>query len=190
LRDALRVASEAHGELRFGEGRISGAIAVFLGACSLLAVLCFHFPEYLTTPERRAAYDVVLLRNLLRGGMLAAVVAGSIAVLRGRSKLGFLGLALALAAQWLGGANVEVGAFDQPVMSFGLDWLVLALLVGQGGAHLARGAQAAECLPQPSRPSSANSHFRYERASLSGPSSPRTRCRATAAQAPSGASCR
>ena len=114
--------------MRFGEGRISGAIAVFLGACSLLAVLCFHFPEYLTTPELRATYDVALLRNLLRAGMLAAVVAGSIAVAFGRSKRGFLGIALALAAQWLGGANVEVGAFEQPVISFGLDWLVLALL--------------------------------------------------------------
>ena len=57
---------------RVGEGRISAAIAVLLGACSLLAVLCFHFPEYLTTPELRASYDVALLRNLLRAGMLAA----------------------------------------------------------------------------------------------------------------------
>jgi sterol desaturase/sphingolipid hydroxylase (fatty acid hydroxylase superfamily) len=114
--------------MRFGEGRISGTIAVFLGACSLLAVLCFHFPEYLTTPELRAAYDVALLRNLLRAGMLAAVVAGAIAVAFGHSKFGFLGIALTLAAQWLGGANVEVDAFEQPMISFGLDWLVLALL--------------------------------------------------------------
>jgi sterol desaturase/sphingolipid hydroxylase (fatty acid hydroxylase superfamily) len=122
------VATQAHGELRIGEGWISAAIAVLLGACSLFAVLCFHFPEYLTTPELRATYDVALLRQLLRAGMLGAVIAGGLAVLFGRSKLGFLGIALVLAAQWLGGANVEVGEFDQPVISFGLDWLVLALL--------------------------------------------------------------
>ena len=114
--------------MRIGEGRISAAIAVLLGALSLLAVLCFHFPEYLTTPELRTSYDVALLRNLLRAGMLAAVVAGGIAVALGRSKLGFLGIALALAAQWLGGASVGVDAFAQPKISFGLDWLVLALL--------------------------------------------------------------
>src|SRR5262249_38329865 len=128
LHDGLRVASDAHGEMRFGEGRIAAAIAVLLGACSLLAVLCFHFPEYLTTPELRAGYDVALLRDLLRGGMLLAVAFGVVAVVLGRSKLGFLGIALTLAAQWLGGANVEVAAFEQPVISFGLDWLVLALL--------------------------------------------------------------
>jgi lathosterol oxidase len=71
---------------------------------------------------------VALLRQLLRAGMLGAVIAGGVAVLLRGSKLGFLGIALALAAQWLGGANVEVGEFDQPVISFGLDWLVLALL--------------------------------------------------------------
>ena len=52
------------------------------------------------------------------------LTAGVIAVALGRSKLGFLGIALALAAQWLGGVNVQVGEFDQPVISFGLDWLV------------------------------------------------------------------
>src|SRR5262245_18217860 len=114
--------------MRYGQGRISAAIAVLLGACSQLAVLCFHFPEYLTTPELRAPYDVGPRRNALRAGMFGAVVAGSMAVLLGRSKLGFLGIALALAAQWLGGANVEIDAFDQPKISFGLDWLVLALL--------------------------------------------------------------
>ena len=48
----MRVSLEPPSPLRLGEGRISGAIAVLLGACSLLAVLCFHFPEYLTTAEQ------------------------------------------------------------------------------------------------------------------------------------------
>jgi lathosterol oxidase len=123
------VTPELPSALRFGEGRISGAIAVLLGACSLLAVLCFHFPEYLTTPELRRAYDVALLRDLLRAGMLLAVVFGTISIWLAKSKrLGLLGILLTLAAQWLGGANVTVDDFDQPVISFGLDFLVIALL--------------------------------------------------------------
>ena len=115
--------------LRVGEGKISGALSIFLGASSLFAVLCFHFPEYLTTPELRAGYDVEILRHVLRAGMVLAVLFGSLTFFLWRAKrLGALGIGLTLAAQWLGGANVEVGDFDQPMVSFGLDWLVLAFL--------------------------------------------------------------
>ncbi len=115
--------------LRFGEGRISGAISVLLGACCLLGALCFHFPEYLTTPELRATYDVALLRDLLAAGLIGAAALGTVSMLLWKSRaLGFTGVALALAAQWLGGANVRVDDLDQPVISFGFDWLVLALL--------------------------------------------------------------
>jgi hypothetical protein len=34
-----------------GEGHISGTLSIFLGSLSRIAVLCFHFPEYLATPE-------------------------------------------------------------------------------------------------------------------------------------------
>lgn len=115
--------------LSFGQGRISGALGVFLGALSVLAVLCFHFPEYLTTPELRRAYPVDVLRWVLLAGMVLAVFFGALSLLLSSSKrLGFAGIALALVAQWLGGAHVEVDAFDAPVVSFGFDWLVLALL--------------------------------------------------------------
>jgi len=115
--------------LRFGEGRISGVLSVFLGLSSVLAVLCFHFPEWLTTPELRAGYPLELLRMLLLGGMILAVVFGALSVFLSRSKrLGLGGIALALAAQWMGGAHVEVEEAATPVVSFGFDWLVLALL--------------------------------------------------------------
>ncbi|MEZ4334058.1 MAG: sterol desaturase family protein [Myxococcota bacterium] len=115
--------------LRLGEGRISGLVAVFLGVLSVAAVLCFHFPEWLTTPELRQAYPVDLLRRLLLGGMIGAAAFGLLSVFLSRSKrLGLLGVALALGAQALGGASVEVDAFAEPVVSFGLDWLILALL--------------------------------------------------------------
>lgn len=116
-------------EFRFGEGRISGALSIFLSSLCLFAVLCFHFPEYLTTPELRAVYPVDWLRDLLRLGMVLAVGAGALAIfLGGAKRLGFVGIAIALLAQWLGGANVYVDDFEAPAVSFGLDWLVLALL--------------------------------------------------------------
>lgn len=116
-------------ELRLGEGKISGSISVFLGALCVLGVLCFHFPEYLTTAKLRAQYDIALLRNILWGAMIVSVVFGSITFFLWRSKrLGLLGIALTLVAQWLGGASVKVNEFEEPVVSFGLDWLILALL--------------------------------------------------------------
>jgi sterol desaturase/sphingolipid hydroxylase (fatty acid hydroxylase superfamily) len=115
--------------LRVGEGRISGSISIFLGVSCFLGVLCFHFPEYLTTPELRQNYDVEMLRNLMRGAMLLSCVFGAITFLLWKSKrLGFIGLSFTLAAQWLGGANVYVDDFEQPAVSFGLDFLILALL--------------------------------------------------------------
>lgn len=116
--------------LRFGEGQISGISSVFLGVSSLIAVLCFHFPEYLTTPELRASYPIEWLRDLLRFGMFAAVAFGTLSFfLGGTKRLGFLGLACVWLAQVLGGANVYVDDFAQPAISFGFDYLVLALLV-------------------------------------------------------------
>ncbi len=116
-------------ELRFGEGRISGVLAVFLGSCSVIAVLCFHFPEYLTTPELRAAYPVDVLRNLLRGALLLTVILGTLTFFLGHARrLGLAGIGLALLAQWMGGANVYVDEFEQPAISFGFDWLVQALI--------------------------------------------------------------
>ncbi|MEZ4278717.1 MAG: sterol desaturase family protein [Myxococcota bacterium] len=122
-------AGAAEPPLRLGEGRISGLLGVFLGTLSILAVLCFHFPEWLTTPELRAAYPVGALRQVLLAGMLLAALFGALSLLLSpSSRLGFAGIALALAAEWMGGAHVEVDAFDAPFVSFGFDWLVLALL--------------------------------------------------------------
>ena len=38
---------------------------VVAGGVAVLAVLAFHFPEYLTTPDLRKKYDVGLLRQVL-----------------------------------------------------------------------------------------------------------------------------
>ncbi|MBC7903332.1 MAG: sterol desaturase family protein, partial [Gemmatimonadaceae bacterium] len=42
--------------LKIGEGKISGYVSIFLGLLSFLAVFCFQFPEWLTSPEFREVY--------------------------------------------------------------------------------------------------------------------------------------
>jgi len=49
----------------FMKGRISGFLSIFFGVASFIAVLCFLFPSYLTTPDLRKAYPVSLLRVIL-----------------------------------------------------------------------------------------------------------------------------
>ena len=56
--------------LRIGEGKISGYLSIFLAVVSFGAVLCFLFPEHLTTPEFREAYPL----DALRGVLLACLV--------------------------------------------------------------------------------------------------------------------
>lgn len=116
-------------EFRFGEGKISGSLSLLLALLSLAGVICFHFPEYTTTPELRKQYDVDLLRMALRGAMFLAALLGSLTFFLSKGRrLGFAGIVITILAQVLGGATVEVGEFNQSKISFGLDWLVLDLL--------------------------------------------------------------
>ena len=117
------------GDLREGRALISTVIALLLGALSLLAVLAFHFPEYLTTPELRHKYSVDVLRQLLLGGLL---VAGGLAltnlIFGRRRNLNLVAFTLVLAAVALGGSRVPVGDFPDNTPYIGLDWFILDLL--------------------------------------------------------------
>lgn len=115
--------------LRVGEGRISGYLSVALGTLSLLAILCFMFPDYLTTPSLRAGYDLGVMRKLLAAGMVFSAGFGLLTFMLNRQKrLGALGIILTLVAVYLGGSSVQVGPrYDAPGY-IGLDWFVLDLL--------------------------------------------------------------
>ena len=115
--------------LRVGDGRISGYLSITLGVLSLLAVLCFLFPDELTTPSLRAGYDIPLLRHVLSAGLVFSAGFGLLTfVLNRQKKLGALGIALTLLAMYLGGAGVQVGPrYDAPGY-LGLDWFILDLL--------------------------------------------------------------
>ena len=117
------------GELRFGEGRISGYIAVTLATLCLLGVLAFHFPEYLTTPELRAAYDVELIRMIM---FVALIISGSLGLLNfvrnTNKRAGLIAWSLITITIALGGHRVEVADFEQSNAYLGLDWFILDLL--------------------------------------------------------------
>jgi len=49
-------------------------ISAGLGLSALLGVLCFHFPELLTSRDFRAVYTEQFARNLLLIGLVAAFV--------------------------------------------------------------------------------------------------------------------
>jgi sterol desaturase/sphingolipid hydroxylase (fatty acid hydroxylase superfamily) len=107
-----------------------GILALFLALLAAFAVLCLHFPAWLTTPALREVYPMALVRALIAGGIVAAALIGALAVALGRGRrLGALGLALAFTAQLAGGAWVEVATPVAKSRHLGLDWLALDLLL-------------------------------------------------------------
>lgn len=90
--------SESDSEFRFGEGKISGFLSATLGALGFGAVLCLHYPDWLTTPEMRAVYPMDLVRALIQFVLAAAFALGVLNTLLNRRprSLGTAGMALAL----------------------------------------------------------------------------------------------
>ena len=105
-------------------------ISAGLGLLSLLGVLCFHFPEALTSRDFRAVYSESFARHLLLAGIVAAFVLGVLAILRDRNRpVALLGVCSAALAVLLGGASVHFDPIEATPYSLGLDWFVLSLLL-------------------------------------------------------------
>ena len=119
----------ADGEMSSGKGLRTTALALGLAFLGFLAVLAFHFPQYLTTPELRQEYSVQLCRYLLFASLLVSgcLSLGNIVLdrMRGPNVTAFV---FVLAAVALGGSKVPVGAFPDHTPYLGLDWLILDLL--------------------------------------------------------------
>jgi sterol desaturase/sphingolipid hydroxylase (fatty acid hydroxylase superfamily) len=114
---------------RFGTGWISGVLAVGLGLLALAAVLCLHFPQWLTLPELRARYPLPLVRTAIDLSILGVLVLSGLSLLlRRRKALGIAGLVLATAALALGAGGVEIGRPRESAVYLGLDWFVLGVL--------------------------------------------------------------
>jgi sterol desaturase/sphingolipid hydroxylase (fatty acid hydroxylase superfamily) len=115
---------------RFGSGWVSGVMSTALGLIGLGAVLCFHFPELLTTPEARALYPVPWVRALLHLVLVGAFVLGVLSLsLRRNKMLGTVGVVCTLAAALLGGSRVAVEGELRQGPFLGLDWFLLNLIV-------------------------------------------------------------
>src|SRR5690606_17777286 len=103
--------------------------AVALGVLALAAVLCLHFPQWLTLPELRGRYPLPLVRAAIDLAILAVLALAALSmVLRRKKALGLAGLALAGAALALGAGGVPIGRPGETAFSIGLDWFVLGVL--------------------------------------------------------------
>ena len=112
-----------------GEGRISGYLSIYFSLLSLGAVLCFLFPEYLTTAEFRIKYPIHIFRWMIFGGLVFSFIFAFLSLLLSKkAKLAFMGMAISVVAIILGGSNVEVESFSEGVFSISLDWLILEIL--------------------------------------------------------------
>jgi sterol desaturase/sphingolipid hydroxylase (fatty acid hydroxylase superfamily) len=115
---------------RLGDGKISGFLSVSLGVLSLLGVLCYRYPSYLTTAELRASYDADVLQQVLMWGMFASLIFALLTFILGkRRRMGAIGVLFIAAAYALGGYTIETGPVESSPLAFGLDWLILAFVV-------------------------------------------------------------
>ncbi len=106
----------------------SASLSAALGLLAVLGVLCFHFPELLTSRDIRTLYTEQFARHLLLFGIIAAFVLGTSAILRNRGKrVALVGVLSAALAVLLGGATVHFDPIDATPFSLGLDWFVLSL---------------------------------------------------------------
>ncbi|MFC7502931.1 sterol desaturase family protein [Nocardioides sp. CPCC 206347] len=107
---------------------LAPAASMVLGLGSLVAVLCFHFPELLTSQEFRAVYSEGFARRLLLIALSFAFIAGTFAILRDQHKrLAFIGVGSATIAVLAGGSDVQFETIGKTPYSLGLDWFVLSL---------------------------------------------------------------
>ena len=116
--------------LKIGEGYISGYLSVFFALISFGGVLCFIFPELLTTPEYRRNYPLEILRTILMLCLLFSFLFALLSLILCRSKIpSLMGTMISAIAILIGGASVEVEKFNESNFYISLDWLLLDLLV-------------------------------------------------------------
>jgi lathosterol oxidase len=114
----------------FGTGWWSGVLSAFFGILSFGAVVCLHFPAVLSSPELRGYYPMDVVRMLIQGVIVAAMVLGVVsAMLRRKKVLALTGISFSLAATLLGGASVPINGDLGDGPAIGLDWFLLDLLL-------------------------------------------------------------
>jgi sterol desaturase/sphingolipid hydroxylase (fatty acid hydroxylase superfamily) len=116
--------------VKVGEGRISGYISVFLGVLSFLAVLCFKYPEWLTTPEFREIYTGESMKMLLTAVIIASFFFAVLSfMLSKQKKWALYGILICTGTIVLGGFDVSPSDVTSKSVHLGLDWLLLDLFL-------------------------------------------------------------
>lgn len=127
---AAHLSIETTEPMRFGYGFISGLLSALLGIAGLGAVLCLHFPQYLTAVELRRFYALDYVRAVIHLTLVLSFLLGSVsAFLRANKMLALIGLGCTLTAAVLGGSQVPVEGDLPPGAWLGLDFFVLNLLL-------------------------------------------------------------
>ncbi len=121
---------QAPQRLKIGEGFISGYVSIFLGVLSVLAILCFQFPEIFTTPEFREVYTGEIMKTLLMGVIIASFFFATLSfLLSKRKKLAVIGIVFSALSVALGGFRVQPSTVEKTVWHIGLDWLLIDLFL-------------------------------------------------------------
>jgi sterol desaturase/sphingolipid hydroxylase (fatty acid hydroxylase superfamily) len=114
----------------FGTGWWSGILSAFFGFLAFGGVLCLHFPQLLTSPELRSHYPMHVIRLLIQGLIVAAVVFAVVSsILRKKKILAVTGLLFAIAATAWGGSSVKINGPQHAGPAIGLDWFLLDMLL-------------------------------------------------------------
>ena len=114
----------------FGSGFLSGLLSALLGIAGFGAVLCLHFPQFLTVGQLREFYSLEYLRAIIHLTLVASFLLGTIsAFLRANKMLALIGIGFTLAAALLGGSQLPVGSGSIHGSWLGLDFFVLNLLL-------------------------------------------------------------
>jgi len=116
--------------IKFGEGRISGYSSIFLGLLSFLGVICFTYPEWLTTPEFREVYTGEAMKILLTAVIIASFFFALLSfILSSQKKWALIGMLCCTASIVVGGFEVKARGVATTSWHLGLDWLLLDLLL-------------------------------------------------------------
>src|SRR5262249_1441280 len=100
------------------------------GSLALGGVLCFRFPEWLTTPAFRSHYSIPILRRIVQLLLVVSFISAALSLsLRRRKVLGIAGIALCLVASLLGGSSIPLPDRVAARTGLGLDWFLLNLLL-------------------------------------------------------------
>ena len=128
-RAALRRELEApYQARRWGSGWISGTAALIFSIAGLGAVLCMHFPDWLTTPQLREVLFQAWLKPAVQATLLLAFALACLNIVLRRNKvLGFSATVLIICASVLGITLPVSAAVSSSAL--GLDWFILNLLM-------------------------------------------------------------